>query len=119
MEFWIGNDIDNMEKHVITEPTIIRYAFTWHCPLIFKRSINRFTLRPMLTKEDSGYFSADSTKTGTPIIPPERSDSEPVYMMSKSDAICADAVIRSYNTGERTLEETRPYIRLLILCGRS
>lgn len=38
IEIWIGKDLTSMEKHVITEPTILRVpAYTWHCPLEYKR----------------------------------------------------------------------------------
>lgn len=38
IELWIGEDIDKMEKHVITKPTIVRIpASVWHCPLDFIR----------------------------------------------------------------------------------
>ncbi|NLV50776.1 MAG: hypothetical protein GXY20_08825 [Clostridiales bacterium] len=35
---WMGEDVDNMEKHVITRPTIVRIPGSmWHCPLEFIR----------------------------------------------------------------------------------
>ena len=38
IEFWIGPDPNHLEKHIITEPTMIRIpAFTWHCPLQYRR----------------------------------------------------------------------------------
>ena len=38
IELWIGEDPENMEKHVITKPTIVRIPkCMWHCPLDFKR----------------------------------------------------------------------------------
>ena len=38
IELWIGKDPNHLEKHIITEPTIVRIPpFTWHCPLEFKR----------------------------------------------------------------------------------
>ena len=38
IELWIGKDLNNMEKHVITKPTIVRIPpYTWHCPLEYKR----------------------------------------------------------------------------------
>ena len=38
IEFWIGSDRYKMERHIITEPTIVRIPpYTWHCPLEFKR----------------------------------------------------------------------------------
>lgn len=34
----IGDDPDNMEEHIITEPTVIRIPpNVWHCPINFKR----------------------------------------------------------------------------------
>lgn len=33
IEFWIGEDLTKLEKHVFKEPTMIRIPpFTWHCP---------------------------------------------------------------------------------------
>ena len=38
IHFSIGKDLDHMEEHIITEPTIVRIpAFYWHCPLEFVR----------------------------------------------------------------------------------
>jgi hypothetical protein len=38
IEFYMGEDPDNLEKIVITKPTIIRVPRgVWHCPLIFKK----------------------------------------------------------------------------------
>jgi len=38
IEFYMGEDLDDMEKIVITKPTIIRVPRgMWHCPLNFKR----------------------------------------------------------------------------------
>ena len=38
IEFWIGNKLYKLEKHIITEPTIVRIPpYTWHCPLEYKR----------------------------------------------------------------------------------
>ncbi len=38
IEFYMGEDIDDMEKIVITKPTVIRVpANMWHGPVIFKR----------------------------------------------------------------------------------
>jgi hypothetical protein len=38
LEFWIGKDRSHMEKHIITEPTIIRIPpYYWHCPLEYRR----------------------------------------------------------------------------------
>lgn len=38
IEIWLGYDLYNMEKHIITKPTIIRIPGSmWHCPMDFKR----------------------------------------------------------------------------------
>ncbi len=38
IELWMGEDVENMEKYIITKPTIVRIpASMWHCPLDFKR----------------------------------------------------------------------------------
>ena len=37
IEFWIGKDLNNMEKHVFNKPTIVRIPpYTWHCPLQYR-----------------------------------------------------------------------------------
>lgn len=37
IEFWIGKDLNNMEQHIITKPTIVRIPpYTWHCPLQYR-----------------------------------------------------------------------------------
>ena len=34
IEFWIGKEINQLEQHIFTKPTIVRIpAFYWHCPL--------------------------------------------------------------------------------------
>lgn len=34
----VGQDLDHMEEHIITEPTIVRIpAYWWHCPLEYRR----------------------------------------------------------------------------------
>ena len=38
ISFSIGPDLDHMEEHIITEPTIVRIpAYWWHCPLEYRR----------------------------------------------------------------------------------
>ncbi|NLV49835.1 MAG: hypothetical protein GXY20_03975 [Clostridiales bacterium] len=38
IELWMGEDVENMEKHIITKPSIVRIpASMWHCPLDFIR----------------------------------------------------------------------------------
>ncbi|MCL2125415.1 MAG: hypothetical protein FWH33_05440 [Oscillospiraceae bacterium] len=38
IEFWIGEDRNNMVQYIITEPTICRVpAYVWHCPLEYRR----------------------------------------------------------------------------------
>ena len=38
VELWIGKDLTCLERHIITEPTIVRIpAYTWHCPLQYLR----------------------------------------------------------------------------------
>jgi hypothetical protein len=37
IDFWIGDDPDNMELHKITKPTVVRLPPTiWHCPILFR-----------------------------------------------------------------------------------
>ena len=38
IDFWIGDDPDNMELHKITKPTVVRLPPTiWHCPILFRK----------------------------------------------------------------------------------
>ena len=54
IEFWIGEDVHNMEKYIINTPTIIRVpAGMWHCPLDFKRVDKPVFFQPALM---SGVF---------------------------------------------------------------
>lgn len=61
IEFWIGEDVHNMEKYIITSPTIIRVpAGIWHCPLEFKRVDKPLFFQPALL---SGVFGAYKLET--------------------------------------------------------
>jgi hypothetical protein len=38
ISFWIGETLDSLEEHIITEPTIVRIPpYWWHCPLEYRR----------------------------------------------------------------------------------
>ncbi len=38
IHLWLGEDVNNMEKHIITKPTIVRIPGSmWHCPMDFYR----------------------------------------------------------------------------------
>lgn len=57
IEFWIGEDIHKLEKHIITEPTIIRIPpYTWHCPLEYKRVTKPVYLQVLGTRGKFGGF---------------------------------------------------------------
>ena len=57
IEFWIGKDLNHMEKHIITEPTIVRIPpFTWHCPLEYKRVGKPVYLQVLGTRGKFGCF---------------------------------------------------------------
>ncbi len=58
IEFWIGKDLNHMEKHLITEPTIVRIPpFTWHCPLEFKRVTKPVYFQVMLPRGQFGNIA--------------------------------------------------------------
>ncbi len=70
IEIWIGKDIDNMEQHIITEPTIIRIPpYTWHCPLRYLKVNKPVYLESMLTKGRFGVFVRRFDENGRPYYP--------------------------------------------------
>ena len=57
MRFWIGEDLDHMEEHVITEPTIVRIPpYWWHCPLEFRRVTKPVYLEVIHLRGEFGTF---------------------------------------------------------------
>ena len=56
IEMWLGEDIDNMEKIVITAPTMIRVPnFYWHGPIEIKRLGKPLFFQPVLF--NSRYYA--------------------------------------------------------------
>lgn len=56
IEFWIGKTPNSLEKHIITEPTMIRIpAFTWHCPLQYLRVSKPVYLQVLGTRGKFGF----------------------------------------------------------------
>jgi hypothetical protein len=69
VEFWIGKDINNMEKHMITEPTIVRIPpYTWHCPLEFKRVGKPVYFQVLSPRGKFGAFMQKIDEDGKPYI---------------------------------------------------
>ncbi len=67
IELWIGEDIDDMERHIITEPAIVRIPpFTWHCPLRYVRVGKPVYLQSMLTSGRFGVFVRRFDENGNP-----------------------------------------------------
>lgn len=65
IEFSIGMDLDHMEKHVITEPTIVRIPpFYWHCPLEFKRVTKPVYFQVMHLRGQFGTFAPQTGEDG-------------------------------------------------------
>ena len=56
IEMWLGEDIDNMEKIVITAPTMIRVPnFYWHGPIEIKKLGKPLFFQPVLF--NSRYYA--------------------------------------------------------------
>ncbi len=65
IELWIGKDINDMEKHIITEPTIVRIPpYTWHCPLEYKRVGKPVYFEVLHTRGKFGIFAQKSGDDG-------------------------------------------------------
>jgi len=61
IEFWMGEHIDEMEKIVITEPTMIRVPkFYWHGPIIIRRLGKPLFIQPILYS--SRYYAIRQRK---------------------------------------------------------
>ena len=57
IEFWIGKDLNNLEKHIITKPTIVRIPpYTWHCPLQYRNVKKPVYLQVLCTRGKFGTF---------------------------------------------------------------
>lgn len=57
IEFWIGKELNNLEKHVFSKPTIIRIPpFTWHCPLQYMNVKKPVYLQVLGTRGKFGAF---------------------------------------------------------------
>ena len=57
IEFWIGKDLNDLEKHVFTKPTIVRIPpYTWHCPLQYRNVKKPVYLQVLGTRGKFGAF---------------------------------------------------------------
>ena len=62
IEFWIGKNLNSLEKHVFTKPTIVRIPpYTWHCPLQYHNVKKPVYLQVLGTR---GKFGAFFYRTG-------------------------------------------------------
>ena len=69
IDFYIGDDIDDMEKFVLTKPTIIRIPpCTWHCPLDFKRVDKPIFFQAALMHGKFGSVKAREGKNGREFV---------------------------------------------------
>ena len=69
IEFWMGEDVHNMEKYIITAPTIIRVpAGMWHCPLEFKRVDKPVFFQPVLLSGVFGAYKLETDEKGIETI---------------------------------------------------
>lgn len=65
IEFWIGKDLHDMERHVFTRPFIVRIPpYTWHCPLQFKNLKKPVYLQVLGTRGQFGVFMPDKEEDG-------------------------------------------------------
>ena len=66
MEFWIGPEPNKLEKHIISEPTIVRIPpFTWHCPLQYLHVGKPVYLQVLGTHGKFGFGQLRFNKDGT------------------------------------------------------
>ncbi len=69
IEIMVGDDPDNMEKHVITAPTVVRIPpNVWHCPINFKRVTKPVNFMPIYldgswSKITRRFLNGDDTPT--------------------------------------------------------
>ena len=65
IEFWIGKDLNKLEKHIITKPTLVRIpAFYWHCPLQYKRVGKPVYLQVLVERGKMGKYLYQPTEDG-------------------------------------------------------
>lgn len=90
IELWIGSDIDNMERHIITEPTIVRIPpYMWHCPLRYTRVTKPVYLESMLTSGRFGVFVRRFDENGNAYYPHSNAGYKPcVLEAGKSCNVC-------------------------------
>ena len=69
IEFWIGKDRYNMERHIITEPTIVRLPpFIWHCPLEFTKVKKPVYFQVVCPRGKFGGFLQRPDENGNSIL---------------------------------------------------
>jgi hypothetical protein len=57
IEFWIGEKLSKLEKHIINKPTIVRIPpFFWHCPLQYHRVGKPVYLQVLGTRGKFGTY---------------------------------------------------------------
>ena len=57
IEIWIGKDLNSLEQHIITKPTIVRIPkFYWHCPLEYKRVTKPVYLQVLVQRGNMGMY---------------------------------------------------------------
>ena len=66
IEFWIGKDPEHLEKHIITEPTMVYIPpNTWHCPLQYIRVGKPVYLQVLGTRGKFGFCQLKINTDGT------------------------------------------------------
>ena len=65
IELWLGYDVNNMEKHIITKPTIVRIPGSmWHCPMDFIRIDKPILFQAVYLGGTSGRVSRQFDEDG-------------------------------------------------------
>lgn len=66
ISFWIGETQDQLEEHIITEPTIVRIpAYWWHCPLEYRRVTKPVYFEVVHLRGEFGTFMHRENEDGS------------------------------------------------------
>ena len=66
IEIFVGYDVKNMEKHIITKPTILRLPGSmWHCPMDFKKIGKPIMFQAVYMHGSSGRVIYRKAEDGT------------------------------------------------------
>ena len=103
IEFWIGEDLKNLEQHIFTEPTLIRIPpYTWHTPLQFHNVKKPVYLQVLGTRGKFGTGQIKFMPDGSHIIEYTGSAGHKpcTFDPNKQCTFCGRCVMQRFGKGE-------------------